>query len=108
MIKTALDALASVKVYFFAGWQYVGLISSIATFTVLINQYRESGTLPGREIFYALGLMLIVILCTVVIGCVLFHTITKRENNINLRNTPYLVGTLESINKRLEDIERKI
>ena len=108
MLKTVLDVVAALKVYFFAGWQYVGIVTSIATFTVLINQYRESGALPGVEVLYAAALMLVVVACTIALGYAFFHTINKRENNINLKNSPYLCETLESINNRLDNIEKRL
>lgn len=106
------DRFTVFKVYFFSGWQYIGIINSIINLIILLivadfNKYLPA-FMPGSTVFYACIIMSLIVICTTIFGYVAYYKAGRRENNMNVRNSPELYDKLNRILERLDEIENRI
>lgn len=98
------ETLAKIKLYFYNGWQYIGIVNSIIAILNLLIVYSISKniTFGNNAIIIALMFTILLIIFAIILGKILFPTLNKAENNINLKNSSNLNEKLDKIIKLLE------
>jgi hypothetical protein len=102
------ENIAKLKLYFYNGWQYIGIANSIIAILNLLIVYGISKNISfgNNIVIIAIMFTILLIISAIILGKLLFETLNRAENNINLKNSSNLNEKLDKIIKLLE--ERRI
>jgi len=64
--------------------------------------------MPGSSLVYACLIMSIIVVCTTIFGQVAYYKAGRRENNMNVRNSPELYDNLKIIIEKLDNLEKRV